>query len=252
MTAADYLPLVTERIVERFHPLKVILFGSMARGDARADSDLDLLVVLAEVENKHRARTDIFRALSDLAAPVDILVTTPEEMSRRGALVGPILRPAIKEGKVLFEQSGCRFEVGMTEEERQAELQRWLRYAREDLLGAESMLEDAKSGRAAPRQACFWAQQSAEKALKAVLVSDQIDFPRTHNVTELLALLPEAWAGVKVDLPDLSTLSAWAVQARYPDALLDASQAEAESAVEQAQAVWQAVSREFAARGITP
>jgi len=74
MTNEQYLPIITARIVERFHPLKVILFGSMARGDARPDSDLDLLVVLPHVENKHSAMVEIFRALSDIPAPVDVLV----------------------------------------------------------------------------------------------------------------------------------------------------------------------------------
>jgi len=42
---------MTERIVQRFHPVRVILFGSHARGDARPDSDVDLLVMLRRVKN---------------------------------------------------------------------------------------------------------------------------------------------------------------------------------------------------------
>lgn len=103
MTAEDYLPVVTERIVERFHPLKVILFGSIARGDARPDSDLDLLVIFPHIENKHRARADIFRALSDIPAPLDVLVTTPDEIERRKDALGSVLRPAIREGRVVYE-----------------------------------------------------------------------------------------------------------------------------------------------------
>jgi predicted nucleotidyltransferase len=103
MTNEQYLPIITARIVERFHPLKVILFGSMARGDARPDSDLDLLVVLPHVENKHSAMVEIFRALSDIPAPVDVLVTTPEEIERRRDALGSVLRPALREGRVVYE-----------------------------------------------------------------------------------------------------------------------------------------------------
>jgi predicted nucleotidyltransferase len=39
---------IVRRIVEAVHPLRIILFGSRARGDARPDSDLDLLVVMPE------------------------------------------------------------------------------------------------------------------------------------------------------------------------------------------------------------
>ena len=59
--------------------------------------------------------------------------------------------------------------------DRYAETDRWLRYAEEDLRTAESLLADSH---AIPRHACWLAQQSVEKALKAVLISLQIDFPK--------------------------------------------------------------------------
>ena len=105
MTTTEMIQTMTDRIVRDFHPLRLILFGSHARGDARPDSDVDLLVVLPHVANKRMAAVAIRRALADLPVCKDIIVTTPEEITRRGDLIGTVLRPALREGKVLYERS---------------------------------------------------------------------------------------------------------------------------------------------------
>jgi uncharacterized protein len=105
MTPADYIQVMAERIVQDFDPVKIILFGSHARGEAGPESDIDLLVVLPEVANKRQAAVAIRRALAGLPVTKDIVVTTPEEIARRGDLVGTVLRPALREGKVLYEGS---------------------------------------------------------------------------------------------------------------------------------------------------
>lgn len=106
-TLYEWLPAAVERIVERFDPLKVIVFGSVARDEAGHDSDIDLLVVFEHVrwESKRKLAVDIRVALADIPVPIDIVVTDPDEISRRGHLVGPILRPALREGKILHERS---------------------------------------------------------------------------------------------------------------------------------------------------
>jgi predicted nucleotidyltransferase len=96
---------MAERIVRDYDPAKIILFGSHARGEAGLESDIDLLVVLPEVANKRQAAVAIRRILRDLPVPKDIVVTTPEEIARRGDLVGTVLRPALRERKVLYERS---------------------------------------------------------------------------------------------------------------------------------------------------
>jgi len=95
---------MVDRIVHKFHPLRIILFGSHARGEASPESDVDLLIVLPKVANKRQAAIEIRRALADFPVCKDIVVTTPEEIARRGHLVGTILRPALREGKVLYER----------------------------------------------------------------------------------------------------------------------------------------------------
>lgn len=100
------LNLAVRRIVERFRPLRIILFGSRARGEAGPWSDLDLLVVLPEVVDKRQATVEIRRALGDLPVAKDVVVTTPAEIARRGQMVDSVLRAALREGKVVYERSG--------------------------------------------------------------------------------------------------------------------------------------------------
>lgn len=105
MEAIDHiLQNMTERIVQTFDPIRVVLFGSRARGDEHAGSDVDLLVVLPKVENKREAAIAIRRLLRDVPIAKDIIVTSPQEIARRGNLVGSVLRPALREGRVLYER----------------------------------------------------------------------------------------------------------------------------------------------------
>jgi predicted nucleotidyltransferase len=105
MPIEDVLARMIERIVQGFNPVMVILFGSHARGDAGEGSDVDLLVVLPTVRNKREDAIAIRRALADFPVGKDIVVATPEEIERRRDLVGSILRPALREGRVLYERA---------------------------------------------------------------------------------------------------------------------------------------------------
>ena len=93
---------MVQRIVRQFHPERVILFGSHARGDAGPDSDVDLLVVMPVGGLKREKQIEIRRALRGIHVPVDIIVSTPEEFGWRREIVGTIEYPAVKEGKVLY------------------------------------------------------------------------------------------------------------------------------------------------------
>ncbi|MFN8633700.1 MAG: nucleotidyltransferase domain-containing protein [Chloroflexota bacterium] len=95
---------MTRRIVERFNPLQVILFGSQARGDARPDSDVDLLVVFPQVENSRLMAVAILSELRGLGVAKDVVVTTPEEIQVWGKLIGTVLEPALREGRILYDR----------------------------------------------------------------------------------------------------------------------------------------------------
>ena len=113
------------------------------------------------------------------------------------------------------------------------------------MITAETLL---KQPHVPPRQACWHAQQAAEKALKAVLIFLEIDFPRTHDLNILRNLVPEHWE-LQTTHPDLASLTGWAVEARYPEDRQEATHADASEAVEQARAVWASVSTALAEHG---
>lgn len=96
---------MAERIVREFHPIRIILFGSYARGEADKDSDVDLLVVMPSVQHKRREAVAMRQALADFPVGKDIIVTTPEEINLRGNVVGTILRPAVRDGKAIYERA---------------------------------------------------------------------------------------------------------------------------------------------------
>lgn len=92
---------IVRRIVAAVAPERIILFGSAARGEMGPDSDLDLLVVKA-CERRREVATTIYRALRGLGGAKDIVVVTPEDVERHRDTIGYILRPALREGRILY------------------------------------------------------------------------------------------------------------------------------------------------------
>src|SRR6266542_5564477 len=89
---------MVKRIVKRFHPQQVILFGSHARGDAGPDSDVDLLVVMDFEGPAGDKVLEIRQALHDILVPKDVIVTRPADFAWRKDVVGTIEWPAAREG----------------------------------------------------------------------------------------------------------------------------------------------------------
>jgi len=93
---------MVELIVAQFQPEKIILFGSHARGDGTADSDVDLLIVMPVEGSKRAKQLEIRAAVHDIRVPKDILISRPEEFQWRKDIIGTIERPAVREGRVLY------------------------------------------------------------------------------------------------------------------------------------------------------
>ena len=108
------------RIVQGFHPNKIVLFGSYARGGATENSDIDLLIVFSEPVNKRLRAIETRRNLADMPIGKDIIVTSTEEIKKRGNLIGTILRPALREGKTLYENRTHSYKLQKLEQGAQA------------------------------------------------------------------------------------------------------------------------------------
>ena len=102
----EQIQKMMDRIIERFHPERIILFGSHARGNAGSDSDVDLLVVMPVKGSKREKAVEIGVALHDFPVPKDVIVVTPDEFEWRKETVGTVERPAAREGKVLYARPG--------------------------------------------------------------------------------------------------------------------------------------------------
>jgi HEPN domain-containing protein/predicted nucleotidyltransferase len=248
---------LVERIVRKVQPLQIILFGSRAKGTHRPTSDLDLLVIVPNGTDTRKVWDKVCDAVLANTPLVDSLVATQETIERYGDLVGMVYRPALRDGRVLydsrFEANGdssaaCAWEVQpVTEDLRLEETRRWLRRALQDQQVAEELFRLPNF----EGPACYHAEQAAEKALKAVLVFLQIQYPFTHKLDVIRDVIPPGWR-VKRIRRDLNWLSAWAIQGRYPDQGPDATRADADRAIALSRIIYVAVVRDLEDRGLSP
>jgi predicted nucleotidyltransferase len=101
----DTLEEMTRRIVERFHPDRIIVFGSYVKGTPTADSDLDILIVMPVEGSRRSKANEIDLVLADRVVPVDLIVVTPEQYDRQKDMIGTIVREAVLDGTVIYERA---------------------------------------------------------------------------------------------------------------------------------------------------
>lgn len=104
MTNGKTLQEAARRLAEGFHPHRILLFGSYARGTADAKSDVDLLVVCALKKKRRALALEMNRALWGLGLARDIVVLTPQEFEDEKEIPGTVARYASLEGKLLYER----------------------------------------------------------------------------------------------------------------------------------------------------
>ncbi|MBM3892413.1 MAG: nucleotidyltransferase domain-containing protein [Verrucomicrobia bacterium] len=91
------------RLVEAAHPRRIILFGSHARGDAREDSDVDLMLIEDDVKDQAAESVRLRRVLKGLILPVDLLPVSRCDFDYWRDTPGNVFFEAATEGKVVYE-----------------------------------------------------------------------------------------------------------------------------------------------------
>lgn len=96
---------ITDRIVEKINPLKIILFGSFAYGKPNKDSDLDFFIIKKTKLPFRKRYGMVSDALYPRMIPMDFIVKTPKEINERLKKFDPFIKEVLKRGKVLYENN---------------------------------------------------------------------------------------------------------------------------------------------------
>jgi HEPN domain-containing protein/predicted nucleotidyltransferase len=254
---SDALSAIVDRLVARFAPLRIIVFGSVARGQERDWSDIDLFMILPEGDDDLPDPATIDQVVGDVGVPTQVHVTRPAEFERDRNRPGQLALPADREGKVVYDMNYNRYimdhNVTPAPYDPEMDVRWWLRKAFLDMKAALAVEDDPDLASVV----CFHAQQCAEKAIKALLVEQGTHPERTHIMEKLLDALDPAWE-VKHARIDWAAFAPWAVEGRYPAGAdskgrplaPDAEPEDATHVLEEANVVWNLVTRALDARGI--
>ena len=212
-TAVAQPPLerLVDAIRDHISPELILLFGSRALGDAREDSDYDLMVVLRDGSDLERHRRDTCDALHAIGIGADVLVRSVSDYQRRQADPGFLDWLVSREGVLLYSSGALpqrSTEPARVREKSREGLRTWIERAAEDFRIAKMSMaaEDPATG-----AICFHAHGCAEKLLKALIVRHGSYPPRTHALPELLSLQAAALGD------DAALIAACALlQALYP------------------------------------
>ena len=103
-TLLNETQMVVDRIIQYCQPEKIILFGSLARGSEKSDSDIDLLIVKKSDKKRPFRVKEVFEAVRDLDRdyPLDPIVYTPEEINQRFALGDYFINEIMEQGKLMY------------------------------------------------------------------------------------------------------------------------------------------------------
>jgi HEPN domain-containing protein/predicted nucleotidyltransferase len=186
---------IVRRLVEGYDPERVILFGSHATDRADPESDLDLLIVKHDDRRPLERRLEVEHLLADRGLPIDLVVYTPREMWQLFWAGSPFIEEVLESGRVLHMRDAT---------------EAWLREAEDELETASILFEHERY-----RGVCLHSQQSAERAIKALLIERTQRPPRTHDIVDLLNAVRAAGRVVTISTDDAVFLTG-IYRGRYP------------------------------------
>jgi len=193
----DLLDEILAKMVERYRPRYVVLFGSFARGNWKESSDIDLFVILDDDDGKIKAIK--YPGESKPGYPhVDLWCSGEDTFAASSQVPGSFCYPIAAEGKVLYRRESTFDLQAICKEAALEDIQRrkvqdmdtYLTLARNDLRGARLFFDLPDFN-----NAVYHAQQCAEKALKALLIQAGTAPMRTHNIKQLMEDFPSGLQG---------------------------------------------------------
>ena len=229
MISTKEIQATCDDIVREFAPLQVILFGSYAYGTPTADSDLDILVVMAMLQSGAWQQGLEMKRRIPTRFRLDLHVRSAAEMVYRVSHNDWFLRDVLEKGDMLYERQGALppydDQLRLTAE---ALVPVWEKNGSMNPLTLE-LVQKAEGDYASVKLhlqhlstpgfldiTCFHAQQCIEKYLKAWLQEANIRAPRTHDLNQLLTLIAPSHPEWRKWQRDFEAFGKYAVDGRYP------------------------------------
>jgi len=197
------LDALIRRLVEAYQPQRVILYGSRAYGEPRADSDVDLLVIKETDEEWWQRKSTVSRCLRGVTtAWVDVRVITPAELAGRLERGNQFYAEVLERGRVVYGPP--LGEVPSVAGKEGLYAQDWLATAKRDL-GRSDFLASETDGDGAG----FHLHQALEKCLQAFLIAEGWPLRRTRSLAELIREAEERAPGFIAYLPLVNAMGTW-------------------------------------------
>ncbi len=208
----ELLGEIARRIVQKFNPFAVILFGSYAWGKPSKDSDIDLMVIVDSEGRGIDLRVDVSSAARVGRLPMDVLVYTPAEIATRLAMHDFFIERNLEKGRKLFERD--RPWETLEGRPTMTLLEEWIQKAENDYRA--SVLINRRRKDPMPDVVVFHCQQCAEKYFKAFLIHHNQSPEKTHSLKDLLKECMGFDIALSSYEPDMQFLDKFSVDPRYP------------------------------------
>lgn len=105
-TLAEWVPEAVDVLVRAIHPVSILLFGSVARGEDGPESDIDFLLVVDDDADRHAVAKAAVRAVARLGPEVDVVVAPLAAVRAKKDVAGTVIRPALREGRKVYSRAG--------------------------------------------------------------------------------------------------------------------------------------------------